>query len=53
MSQQRVLGEAQGSEDCLKSYLKELNAGPGAAHVVKVDTKDLQVKDGESSFGVQ
>ncbi|KAL9130855.1 MAG: hypothetical protein Q9217_001056 [Psora testacea] len=47
---EKVAGEAQGSEDSLASYLKELNAGPRAAHVVKVDTEDLEVKDGESSF---
>jgi acylphosphatase len=48
-----VSGEAQGSADSIKSYLKELNNGPSAAHVVKVDKEEIGVKDGESSFRVQ
>ena len=46
-------GEAQGSGDSIKSYLKELNNGPSAAHVVKVEKEEIGVKDGEGSFGVQ
>ncbi|KAL9099470.1 MAG: hypothetical protein Q9163_005033 [Psora crenata] len=56
MTQQRpgqVIGEAQGSEDDLESYLTELNAGPRAAHVLQVDTEKLEVTDGESTFGVR
>ena len=49
----QVSGEAQGSEDGIKAFLKEINNGPRAAHVVKVDKEEIGVKDGESSFNVQ
>jgi len=49
----QVAGEVQGSEDSIKSYLKELNKGPRAAHVVKVEKEEMSVKEGESSFGIQ
>ena len=49
----QVSGEAQGSEDGIKALLKEINNGPNAAHVVKVEKEDIDVKNGESSFSVQ
>ena len=49
----QVSGEAQGSEDGIKAFLKEINNGPRAAHVVKVDKEEIGTKDGESSFNVQ
>jgi len=48
-----VAGEAQGSEDSIKLYLKELDKGPSAAHVVKVEKEEIKVKEGDSSFDVQ
>jgi len=45
-----VRGEAQGDADALSKLKKDLNQGPKAAHVVKLETKALEVKDGESSF---
>ncbi len=48
---QKVQGEAQGTEESLAKLKKDLNDGPNQAHVVKVETKDIAVKDGESSFG--
>ncbi|KAF6240096.1 hypothetical protein HO173_001706 [Letharia columbiana] len=52
-SDDKVAGEAQGSEDSIKSFLKELNNGPGAAHVVKVEKEEIKTKEGEKSFGTQ
>ena len=49
----QVSGEAQGSDDGIKAFLKEIDHGPRAAHVVKVDKEEIGVKDGESSFNVQ
>ena len=40
----QVTGEAQGSEDNIKSLLKELNKGPSAAHVVKVEKQEIDTK---------
>ena len=49
----QVSGEAQGSEDGIKAFLKEINNGPSAAHVVKVEKEEIGVKNRESSFSVQ
>ncbi|KAK5079087.1 hypothetical protein LTR51_001282 [Lithohypha guttulata] len=49
-SDDKVAGEAQGSEDALQKFKKDLNEGPRAAHVVKVETKEIESKSGESSF---
>lgn len=40
----QVAGEAQGSEDSIKSFLKELNNGPSAAQVVKVEKEVIETK---------
>jgi acylphosphatase len=34
----------------LQKLLKDLNNGPRAAHVVKLEKKEIDVIDGESSF---
>ncbi|KAL5358709.1 Acylphosphatase [Aspergillus floccosus] len=49
----RVEGEAQGHEDSVKKFLKEINNGPRHAHVVKVEKKDIELQEGESHFGVR
>ena len=46
----QVEGEAQGEEDSIKNLLKDLNNGPAAAHVVKLESSELEEKEGESSF---
>ena len=38
----KVKGEAQGEEDDLKKLLKDVNDGPRAAHVVRVDKEGEQ-----------
>ncbi|WPB07411.1 uncharacterized protein RHO25_012072 [Cercospora beticola] len=45
-----VVGEAQGSSSNLDKFVQHLNMGPRAAKVSKVDQKDIDTKDGESSF---
>ena len=40
----QVTGEAQGAEDSIQSFLKELNSGPRAAHVVKVEKEEMKTK---------
>lgn len=49
-SDDKVAGEAQGSEEALEKFKKDLNEGPSAAHVVKVETDNIEAKSGESSF---
>lgn len=46
-------GEAQGDEESIQKYLKDLDSGPSAAHVVKVEKSEQDAKDGESSFEVK
>lgn len=48
----KVAGEAQGDEEALKKLKADLNDGPRAAHVVKLEVKNIAVKDGEKSFAV-
>ena len=40
----QVTGEAQGSEDSIKSFLKEINSGPSAAKVVKIEKEEIKMK---------
>ncbi|PYH46538.1 acylphosphatase [Aspergillus saccharolyticus JOP 1030-1] len=46
----RVEGEAQGSEESVQKLLKDISKGPRMAHVVKVEKKEIGVKDGEENF---
>ena len=43
-------GEAQGEPDALEKLIKDLNKGSSAAKVDKVDVKDIETKEGESTF---
>ncbi|MCJ1473331.1 hypothetical protein MMC13_001982 [Lambiella insularis] len=49
----KVVGEAQGDDDSVRKLLKDLNDGPGPAHVVKVEKDELELKEGEKSFEVR
>lgn len=49
----QVEGEAQGDDEAIQKLLKTLESGPPAASVTKVDTSDIDVKDGESSFSTK
>lgn len=46
----KVIGEAQGDEAALSKLIKDINHGPPAAHVVKVEKSDIDTKEGETSF---
>jgi acylphosphatase len=46
----QVEGEAQGDESALDKLKKDLNEGPKHAKVVKLETKDIPLKEGESGF---
>ncbi|KIX05931.1 uncharacterized protein Z518_03905 [Rhinocladiella mackenziei CBS 650.93] len=49
----KVKGEAQGDADALKKLTADLNEGPRAAHVVKLEIKNIETKEGEGSFSVK
>jgi acylphosphatase len=46
----QVSGEAQGSEEKLKEFLKVIKQGPPLAVVSGVDQSDIDTKDNESRF---
>ena len=46
----KVEGEAQGEEDSILKFLKDLSNGPSAAHVVKLEKSEQETKEEESSF---
>ncbi|KAI9694263.1 MAG: hypothetical protein M1820_009066 [Bogoriella megaspora] len=47
-----VQGEAQGTDEKIKEFIKDLNRGPPAAKVESVSTSDIDTKEGESGFSV-
>lgn len=49
----QVEGEAQGEDDVLQSFMKDINQGPRHAHVVKVEKSEIEVQDGETGFEVR
>ncbi|KAG6363548.1 hypothetical protein INS49_008649 [Diaporthe citri] len=48
-----VEGEAQGNEDVLQTFLKDVDTGPPGSKVVKLDTEDRDVSEGETGFEVR
>ncbi|KAL8760844.1 MAG: hypothetical protein Q9184_002979 [Pyrenodesmia sp. 2 TL-2023] len=46
----QVEGEAQGDDEGIQKLLKVLESGPPAASVTIVETSEIDVKEGESSY---
>jgi len=49
---EKVEGEAQGTTEHIERLLGDLNKGPSAAHVVKVENWPIQPVEGETGFEV-
>lgn len=49
----QVVGEAQGSQEAVASFLKELDKGPKHAHVVRLDKEEMSAKSAEHVFEIQ
>ncbi|KAH6682260.1 acylphosphatase [Plectosphaerella plurivora] len=49
----KVEGEAQGEQDVLDRFFKDVDQGPRSAKVVKLDKEDRDVVDGEEAFEVR
>ncbi|KAH8754933.1 acylphosphatase family protein [Hyaloscypha sp. PMI_1271] len=49
----KVEGEAQGEEDVLQNFLKDIGQGPRHAHVVKLEKSEIEVQKGETAFEVR
>ena len=49
----KVEGEAQGNDDVLQKFLKDVDTGPPGSKVVKLDTEDRDVAEGETGFEVR
>lgn len=52
-NQYQVEGEAQGEEDAITAFLKDVDKGPSHAHVVKLEKQDRDVVEGEKDFEVR
>ncbi|KFY14456.1 hypothetical protein V491_06040 [Pseudogymnoascus sp. VKM F-3775] len=50
---EKIEGEAQGDETALLKMVKEIKTGPPNAVVVKVETEDIPVVEGEKEFVVK
>ncbi|RYP78516.1 hypothetical protein DL771_000469 [Monosporascus sp. 5C6A] len=48
-----VEGEAQGEEDVIKRFLKDIDNGPPHARVVKVETQRRDLQEDETAFEVR
>ncbi|KAK7426379.1 hypothetical protein QQZ08_007134 [Neonectria magnoliae] len=49
----KVEGEAQGDDEAMTKFFKHVDDGPRHARVVKLDTEDRDVVEGESSFEIR
>lgn len=49
----QVRGEAQGADEDLEKFLKDVDNGPRMAQVVKLEKSEVEVKDGEGSFEIK
>ncbi|KAH7359233.1 acylphosphatase [Plectosphaerella cucumerina] len=49
----KVEGEAQGPEDALARFFKDVDQGPRSAKVVKLDREERDVTEGEEGFEVR
>jgi len=45
-----VEGQVQGPEEKLREFLKEVDKGPPNSHVVRLDQKEIPLKEGEERF---
>ncbi|KAJ2979608.1 hypothetical protein NUW58_g7157 [Xylaria curta] len=50
---EKVEGEAQGTPDAIKQFLKAIDQGPRHARVVKLDKENRELIEGESQFEVR
>ncbi|KUJ16626.1 uncharacterized protein LY89DRAFT_586392 [Mollisia scopiformis] len=49
----KVEGEAQGEDDVLSKFMKDIDKGPTHSHVVKLEKKEIELIDGEADFEVR
>ncbi|RCI14668.1 hypothetical protein L249_6786 [Ophiocordyceps polyrhachis-furcata BCC 54312] len=52
-SDNKVEGEAQGEDDALEKFLRQVDQGPREAKVVQLTKEDREVVTGESSFAIR
>ena len=53
LTQNQVEGEAQGDEDSVQKLLQDLNRGPSAAQVDKIEHSEVDTQADEKSFDVK
>ncbi|KAI1177608.1 acylphosphatase [Nemania sp. FL0916] len=50
---EKVEGEAQGSPEAIKQFLKAIDEGPTHARVVQLDKEDREPIEGETQFHIR
>ena len=48
-----MTGEAQGTQDQVAQFMKKVDQGPKHANVVKLERKDVEVREGEEGFEIK
>lgn len=48
----KVEGEVQGNQETVQKLLQHIDKGPRLAHVVKIEKKELEPREGEDHFAV-
>lgn len=48
----QVEGEAQGGDETMHKFFQQINKGPRMAHVVKLEKRNLDLREGEDHFAV-
>ncbi|KAH7409728.1 Acylphosphatase-domain-containing protein [Cadophora sp. MPI-SDFR-AT-0126] len=49
----KVEGEAQGEDDVMQKFMKDVERGPSHSAVEKVEKQEIEVVDGETEFEVR
>jgi acylphosphatase len=52
-STSKVEGEAQGDDDAIQTFLKDVDTGPPGSKVVKLDKENRDIVEGETGFEVR
>ena len=53
LTSRQVEGEAQGDDEAIAAFLKDVDQGPRSAKVVKLDKEDRDVVEDEADFQVR
>ncbi|KAJ5759361.1 acylphosphatase [Penicillium odoratum] len=49
----KVEGEVQGDAETIEKFMQQIEKGPSMAHVIKLETREMEPLEGESHFAVR